>query len=192
MELDINFMRSVLMLSDELMHNGIAVVYIGKFTHQITKLFTAMYEDEMAKNSVERNVKKRVYHSMVEVLQNMQKHSSEFVSEYSLVNGLFMIGHQDETYYIITANKVSKHDMMHLTQAIETVNAATREELKQMYKNQLRNGTISQKGGAGLGLIDLARKTGEKLDYLFLPIDKINDYFVLKVEINCNNIDPED
>jgi hypothetical protein len=29
----------------------------------------------------------------------------------------------------------------------------------------MREGSLSEKGGAGLGLIDIARKTGEKLEY---------------------------
>ena len=40
MELDINFMHNVLALYDELIENGISVVYIGKFTHQVVKMFT--------------------------------------------------------------------------------------------------------------------------------------------------------
>ena len=38
-------------------------------------------------------------------------------------------------------------------------------------------------GGAGLGLIDIARKTEQKLEYQFLPIDDDSYFFILKVEI---------
>lgn len=194
MELDVSFMSSVLALSDELVSNGISLVYIGKFNHQITKLFTAMYEQEMEKQSENKKTRRRVYHTLVEILQNMQKHSTEIIENFKLGSGIFMIGKMDETYYIITSNKVQKKDIVHLTQAIEMVNSCTNKELKQMHKRQLKEGKISNKGGAGLGLIDIARKTGEKLDYLFLPIGN-EDYFVLKAEINSkslDNIDNED
>lgn len=188
MELDVNFMRSILTLYDELISNGVSVVYIGKFTHQITKMFTAMYEQEMEMHPGTRTAKKRVYHSMVEILQNMQKHSNELVGDYSLGNGIFMIGKRDEIYYIITANTVSKHEMVSITHAIEMVNSSTQEELKRMYKKQLKEGKISKKGGAGLGLIDIARKAGSKLEYLFLPINNNQEYFVLKVEIDTHKL----
>jgi hypothetical protein len=83
----------------------------------------------------------------------------------------------------MTANKVSKHDILHLTQALDCVNNATKDELNAMYKKQLKEGTISAKGGAGLGLIDIARKTDGKLEYLFIPVNG-TDYFILKVEIS--------
>lgn len=183
MELDKNFMQNVLSLYDELIENGISVVYIGKFTHQVVKMFTEKNEEEMEQSNEEKQVKRRVHHSLVEILQNMQKHSTEFQTEYSLINGLFMIGRKEGIYYIMTANKVTKHDIAHLTQALETVNNASREELNAMYKKQLKEGHISSKGGAGLGLIDIARKTDGKLEYLFMPVNG-TDYFVLKVEIS--------
>ncbi|MCQ2253635.1 MAG: SiaB family protein kinase [Bacteroidales bacterium] len=183
MELDKNFMRNVLSLYDELIDNGISVVYIGKFTHQVVKMFTEKNEEEMEQNNEEKQVKRRVHHSLVEILQNMQKHSTEFQTEFSLINGLFMIGRKDGIYYIMTANKVTKHDIMHLSEALECVNNATKDELNAMYKKQLKEGKISSKGGAGLGLIDIARKTDGKLEYLFIPVNG-TDYFILKVEIS--------
>ncbi|MBR4264972.1 MAG: SiaB family protein kinase [Bacteroidales bacterium] len=184
MELDINFMHNVLALYDELIDNGISVVYIGKFTHQVVKMFTEKNEEEMEESNEQKQVKRRVHHSLVEILQNMQKHSTEFQTEFSLINGLFMIGRKNGIYYIMTANKVTKHDIVHLSQALECVNSATKEELNAMYKKQLREGQISSKGGAGLGLIDIARKTDGKLEYLFIPCNGA-DYFILKVEISA-------
>jgi len=191
MELDVSFMSSILSLSYELVNNGISVVYIGKFNHQITKLFTAMYEQEMEQQSENKKTRRRVYHTLVEILQNMQKHSSQITENYSLGSGIFMIGKKDDVYYIITSNKVLKKDILQLTQAIEMVNSCSLEELKVMYKKQLKDGHISNRGGAGLGLIDIARKTGEKLDYLFLPVGN-DDYFVLKAEISSQNLENED
>ena len=47
MKLDKNFMHNVLALYDELIENGISVVYIGQFTHQVVKMFTEKNEEEM-------------------------------------------------------------------------------------------------------------------------------------------------
>ena len=71
------------------------------------------------------------------------------------------------------------------------MNNATPEELKEMYKKQIKEGSISKKGGAGLGLIDIARKTGEKLDYQFLQLDDKFLFFILKVEISARKFDKQ-
>jgi hypothetical protein len=48
----------------------------------------------------------------------------------------------------------------------------------------MREGHISDRGGAGLGFIDIARKTGEKLLFSFLKIDSTNSFFVLTSTIS--------
>ena len=55
----------------------------------------------------------------------------------------------------------------------------TKRQLTKLYKQQIREGRLSPKGGAGLGFIDIARKTGQKLIYSFLRVDDENSFFVL-------------
>jgi len=185
MKLDVSSIKSILTLYDELLKNGISLVYLGEFTHEITKMFTAMSEHEMDSQSEERTTRKRVYHTMVETLQNMNKHSDEISEEGDIGKGLFMIGNNEERYYIITSNKVKRDRISHLENAIREVNAATPEELNVMYKQQLKDGKLSIRQGAGLGLIDIVRKTQQKLQYQFIPLDdEDNLFFILKVEIS--------
>lgn len=190
MELDVRFIKSVLTVYDEMSNNGISLCYLGEFNQEITKMFTSMAEDEMDRKSEERRIKKKVYHVMVETLQNMNKHSDELAqdSDQQVGKGLFMIGQKDETYFVITSNRISKTKRPALESALDQVNNATKDELKQMYKTQIKGGTISDRGGAGLGLIDIARKTDERLDFQFLPLNEDYYFFLLKVEINSTKI----
>ncbi len=180
MRLDPTFMESVLNLYDALIDNGIYVVYIGKFNQRITKFFSEMIEEELEKECQDKITRRRVYHTIVEILQNMQRHTDE-IGEGS---GLFMIGRKQHVYYIITSNKILKSKIPQLKETLDKINAATKEQLKEMYKKQLVEGKLSERGGAGLGLIDIARKTESKYEYLFLPINFEIDYFVLKIEID--------
>lgn len=186
MNLTFNFIKSVSNIFDEMLDNGFSLVYLGEFRHEITKMFTSMTETDMERHSEERSVQRKVYHVMVETLQNMNKHSDEIREEVG--NGLFIIGHKDDTYYIITSNKVKKSNKEDLEKALTEVNMASREELNQMYKKQIREGRLTKKGGAGLGLIDIARKTQEKLNFQFLQLDDENYFFILKVEVNSKKI----
>lgn len=188
MELNVNFIKSVLSLFSEMQGNGISLVYLGEFNHEITKMFTSMAETDMDRKNESRNVKKKVYHVMVETLQNMNKHSDEITDD-KIGNGLFVIGNKEDVYYVITSNKVARSKVDDLRKAIDSVNAASPEELKKMYMSQIKHGELSEKGGAGLGLIDIARKTGAELVYRFLPIDDEYDLFILKTEIDAAKIE---
>ena len=172
---------------NELEDNGISLVYIGKFNHKITKMFTALTGDETDMNNETKSVKRKLHHSVVEILQNMTKHSAQLFEDVKFGKGLFMLGKKNNLYYIMTANKVSCTDKDKLIPALEEVNNATHEELKLMYKTQLRDGHISERGGAGLGLIDICRKSGNKLAYHFLPLDKKHEYFILKVKVDAHD-----
>lgn len=183
MEIDRVFMKSVLSLYDELTANGIYIVYIGKFTQRITSMFSAMLEEELGKNSEQKKTRKRIYHAMVETMQNIQRHAEEY-SDDVFSNGLFMIGKKENIYYIITTNKISITSKEKVVKAIDKVNSSTKEELNAMYKKQLKDGKIGEHGGAGLGLIDIARKTESKIEYLFLPINFSEEYFVFKAEVD--------
>lgn len=182
--LDVHFIKSVLSLYDELVKNGISLVYLGEFNHDITKMFTSMSEREMERKKEERSVQRKVYHVMVETLQNISRHSDEITGiENNIGNGLFLIGQKDNTYFIITSNKISnkKREVIHAN--LNEVNSLTKDELNQLFKKTIKEGTISEKGGAGLGLIDIARKTSNPLEFQFLPMDEDYSLFVLKVEI---------
>ncbi|MDX2302217.1 MAG: SiaB family protein kinase [Microscillaceae bacterium] len=188
MKLDVSLIKSVLSIYDELLSNGISLVYLGVFNHDITKMFTSMAEEDMDRNSEKVTTKRRVYHVMVETLQNMNKHSDEISEKGNIGRGLFMIGKKNECYYIITSNKVSGEKKEQLESALELINNASKEQLKDMYRKQIKFGNLSEKGGAGLGLIDIARKTTGRHDYQFIPFDDGMYFFILKVEIDTDDI----
>ncbi len=179
----LNFIKSVLSVYDEMVTNGFSLVYLGEFNHQIMKMFTSMTETNMVKSKEEKSVQRKVFHVMVEILQNMTKHSDEYKEEEQLGNGLFIVGKREESYVIITANKITGDKIDDLKKSIDHINSLGKDELKNLYKKQMRFGVLSEKGGAGLGLIDIARKTGEKLTYQFLPLDDEYFFFLLQVKV---------
>lgn len=185
MSADINLIKSVLSLHDEMASNGFSLVYEGEFSHEVMKMFTSMAERDMDKSNEDKSVKRKVFHVMVECLQNMTKHSDDVDKNDGVGNGLFIVGKKDGYWSVITANKILKEKIDGLKASIDNINSLNKDDLNALYKKQIREGSLSEKGGAGLGLIDIARKTGRQLDYQFLPLeDKANYFFLLKVRID--------
>ncbi|MBO4603602.1 MAG: SiaB family protein kinase [Salinivirgaceae bacterium] len=185
MSADINLIKSVLSLHDEMASNGFSLVYEGEFSHEVMKMFTSMAERDMDKSNEDKSVKRKVFHVMVECLQNMTKHSDDVDRNDGVGNGLFIVGKKDGYWSVITANKILTEKIEGLKASIDNINGLNKEDLNALYKKQIREGSLSEKGGAGLGLIDIARKTGRQLEYQFLPLeDKTNHFFLLKVRID--------
>ena len=158
MSANINFIKTVLALHDEMVSNGFSLVYEGVFSHEIMKMFTSMTENNMDKQNEDKSVRRKVFHVMVECLQNMTKHSDDYDANDRIGNGMFIVGKKDGFWNIITANKIYREKIDPLKRSIDTINSLSQEVLKALYKKQIKEGTLSEKGGAGLGLIDIARK----------------------------------
>ena len=58
-----------------------------------------------------------------------------------------------------------------------------KDALKVYYKEVLNNGEMSAKGGGGLGMIDIARKSGKKLEYKFDNVDNEYSFFSLNIKV---------
>ncbi len=174
----------------EMLTNNFTLVYEGEITHQITKAFTSLTENKMDSYSEDATMKKKVFHVMVECLQNLSKHADDiriFKDKGYSGNGIFIIGRvgpDNEDYHILTGNIIENSRVPELEAFLDKINELDKNGLKELYKKQMREGTLSEKGGAGLGLIDIARKTGEKLDYSFIEIDKKNSFYTLRTKIS--------
>jgi hypothetical protein len=184
MDKDILFIQTI--LSDEMVSHGFPLVYKGPLNHQTMKFFTSMAEEKISKRCSDANVKRKVFHVMVEMLQNITRHSADYDEEGS-GNGIFVIGERKDYYYIITGNIVKSVYVRDLEDSIEMLNSMDKNALGELHKKQIISGEISTKGGAGLGLIDIIRKTGEKYAYQFLRLDENSHFFVLKATIHFNS-----
>jgi hypothetical protein len=135
--------------------------------------------------------RKKVYNVLVECLQNLYHHNEDSKGEKDhdldalfSKSALLMIGKKDDYYEVKTGNHINREKAEDLEKKIIEINKLNKEELRELYKSVLMHGELSDKGTAGLGLIDIARKSGNKLEYSFLPLDDNFSFFCLNVKIN--------
>jgi hypothetical protein len=181
MDKDLLFLQTI--LTDEMVAQGFPLVYKGPLNHQTMTFFTSMAEEKIALRCSDASVRRKVYHAMVEMLQNVTRHSSDN-DEKGSGNGIFVIGERKNYYYVITGNMVKTSHVRELEDNIEMLNSMDKAALDNLHKDQMRFGDISEKGGAGLGLIDIIRKTGEKYVYQFLRLDENSHFFILKSTVH--------
>ena len=164
----------------------ITLVYEGEITHQITKAFTSLTESNMSKEEESGSVQRKVFHVMVECLQNISKHADDFGPDDYLFagRGIFMVSKRETEYTVTTGNAIDNKRIEETGKMLDLINSLEKEELNELYKKQMMEGRLSDKGGAGLGFIDIVRKTGRKLDYHFLPITEQTSFFLLTSSIN--------
>ncbi len=167
----------------------ITLVYEGEITHQLTKAFTSLAESNMAKEEESGNVQRKVFHVMVECLQNISKHADDFaINDFQYAGrGIFMVSKGEAEYSVTTGNALDNSRVEELKTMLDRINSLEKEELDELYKKQIKEGRLSEKGGAGLGFIDIKRKTKNKLEFHFLPIDDKISFFLLTSTISRLN-----
>lgn len=178
-----NFLEFVYGFYKSMKDNDISLAYEGEITHQVTKAFTSLAENNMEVDSEDGSVQRKVFHVMVECLQNIGKHADRIGKE---ARGIFIVSKGEAEYNVITGNIVENEKVEQLKKSLEYINSLDKDELKDLYKKQIKGGTLSEKGGAGLGFIDIVRKTGNKLDYQFLDIDQTHSFFMLISTVTRN------
>ncbi len=161
--------------------NKVAFAYEGEMTHEITKAFSSLAENHITLEKEAGVIQKRVFHVMLETLQNISKHSGEKTNAKLKLSGqgLLLVTQSDTEYNITTGNVILNENIPALTKHLDEINAGDKKILKDMYKKQIKTGKLSETGSAGLGFIDIARKTGEKLIYTIKELNDQKSYFVL-------------
>lgn len=178
-------MRYIYELHKTMLEKDLILVYEGEFNQEITKSVLSMTERNMDTFNEDGGIKRKVFNIMVESLQNICKHSEKLENAgYKDANSaIFMIGKQEDYYTITSGNPMLTEYVPDITRRLTNINKLDKQGLKLLYKDQIKNGHISERGGAGLGFIDMARKSGNKLGFDFETINDIYTFFSLKTTI---------
>ncbi len=156
--------------------HDVKLIYEGEINHNIMKVFTSLTEKELRNESFPNH--KKVFGVMVECLQNISKHSYKIGDNHE---GIFQIGYDNNKFHIGTGNFIANNEIENLRSQLDMVNSKTRDELNELYRTYLREGKMTKTGSAGLGLIDLARETDDKIKYEFTKENDDYSFFSLTV-----------
>tara|TARA_B100000965_G_C19542364_1_gene736187 strand:+ start:238 stop:798 length:561 start_codon:yes stop_codon:yes gene_type:complete len=168
----------------------ILLAFKGSITSELLTSVFQIMESKMEDLQDTPKIRKRVFNVLVECLQNLYHHIDDFEVHGSpeqlsqRKSAIFSISRTEEFYNIVTGNFIYPENVEDISEKIDHINSLNKDELKKFYKETLNNGTMSKKGGGGLGLIDIARRSGEKLQYKIREIDKDYSFFTLTVKIS--------
>ncbi|PCH69124.1 MAG: hypothetical protein COC01_02215 [Bacteroidetes bacterium] len=169
-------------IQEYIKNNELVLVYEGHFTQQIVISTVNEIDKYLSLAGANESSKSRLIHTLIECLQNMSKYA--VTTENSTTHdAVFIISQRNETYSILTGNYVSNEDANRIESKLGNIKSLNEDELRNLHKETRLHGIINEKGGAGLGFIDIARKSGVPLEYNLKNIDKNTTFFTMQITI---------
>ncbi|MGB3468162.1 MAG: SiaB family protein kinase [Cyclobacteriaceae bacterium] len=164
---------------------SILLLHKGNISYELISVILDSLESSVSGIEEDKRVRKKFNNIITESFQNISFHGQK-KQEASENTDLIMVLSKKYFYKIVTGNLIETSQVDSLKEQLEKINQMDKEELRTYYKQVMSDDTYSDKGTAGLGFIDMARKTGQKLVYKFIKMDSQFSYFSFEVKIKKN------
>lgn len=165
----------------------IIVRYMGDITPDKFTEILEVIESNLNLKKVNNQTRKKVYNVFVECIQNLFHHVDvppDNTIKAGQRFGVIILARDNYFYRVSTGNFIHFSKVNTIRDRIDQINSLSDEELRSLYREILGNEGISFKGGGGLGMLDMVRKTGNKLEYSIYPHDKDFVFFAIDVYIS--------
>jgi hypothetical protein len=132
----------------------------------------------------EKNTVKPLLYLLIETLQNIERYSTHKISSEDCA----LVYMDKHNFYSYTQNLVDNGKVPALRERLVFLEGKSREDLDKLYKEVMAAEELTERG-AGLGLIDLARKTQNRMFYEIKPFDKENSVYSICYAMPINKSD---
>lgn len=167
-------------LREEMQQNQFLLSYRGSFTQDVNKGLLALAEKKLQMDGTAEALRKKVFQVMVECLQNICKTPSDSAA---VSHAVIMVGKQGEHYVVYSGNVVSNHLINSYRERLSELNEMSREEKRDLFRKLILNKDVADETGIDLGLVDIAKRSGNKLEFDFTEIDENHSFFSLRTLI---------
>lgn len=163
--------------------SGTIYSYLGEVSQ--TGLDSILVSAEASLNKVElpTQATKKIFNILVEGLQNIFLYQKKNNQKDKLKNAFVLVNKAEDFCKIVVGNYICKNDTSGVKSRIEIVNNLDEAELKDLYRGVLDIGGKSEIGGAGLGFIDMAKRSSSQLISAFHPVNDDFVFFTLELEV---------
>jgi hypothetical protein len=172
-------------------HNGIILYYHGTLSESVISTISESLKQKLKDTEAGGPKSRKLFSSFIELSQNALHYSADEIAGIKEKICAIAVGVKDGKHFIVCGNLVEKQYVESIRSKIEPLLSMTNEEIKQAYRQQLRNQNHEEHNpsskGAGLGLLTIARDASEPIEYSLVEPECDDDadiaYFYLKATI---------
>ena len=161
---------------------NIIITFKGDFNQDLVNAILLIAEHEPDVKDSSTLVRTRVFSIMVECMQNIRKYAAMNTGGSDQKPGIILVSMKDGNYSIRTGNLVENNNVPALKERLEKIQSLNKEGLKVLHKAVLSETSLSEKSGAGLGLISIARKS-DSMSHQFRQLNNSVSFYSLEINL---------
>jgi hypothetical protein len=168
----------------------IIFAYSGYVTEAVLSGVGDAIRQKLLFDDADTKTTRSVFAVFVEQMQNMIRYSAETTvggvsapSPDGIRYGVLTIGQENGDYVIHAGNLIQRSDVERLRAKLTRIREMNKEELRALYKEQLRGDPGEGSKGAGLGFMEIARRASKPIDFDFANVDDEHAFFTLKASV---------
>ncbi|MBK8393767.1 MAG: hypothetical protein IPL26_00770 [Leptospiraceae bacterium] len=169
----------------EIKDHKVLVSFKGAISQEVLTEFGTMIKSSL---SAETNTK-RIFAVFVELAQNILHYSSEQQPNLggNAGVGIIVLKEKQNLFFLSSGNLVSNQSVEKIKAKCEKVNEMNKDQLKVYHQELIRGGRPDGSKGAGLGIVDIARKCDSPVDCVVDFVDEKNSFLTLSVSFKKDN-----
>jgi len=174
-------------IQKNLQASNILTCFSGRFSQGLIEEMGEAVKKHMESEEKPKNDIFSVFSIFIEQTQNIKNYMATKIDKdiysYFSKSSIVCIGKNQEEYFIWSGNLIENHDIKKLENKLEIVSKASKDELKMLYKEQLKNNSEPDNIGAGIGLIEIARKAKKPIEYNFEYFENGFSFYEIRVVV---------
>lgn len=169
--------------------NDINIIYSGPIWADGVEGIGGTLRKRLELDALPFSASQSVFSVFIEQMNNMLMYSTEKQQfsnpeQTGVSTGVFILGAQGKKYFLQSGNVMKSENVVPIQEKIDYLNELDKVQLRKYYREQLKEENKNPESkGAGLGLIEIARRASSKIQYQFIPLEPGQTFFAMYVEI---------
>lgn len=181
-------MIDVIGVQQALRSRGILICFSGRMTQALIAEYGEAVKSYLETESRPQNEVYNIFSLFIEQTQNINNYNAIKTASPNydtlLHSSIVTIGKaEDVGYMVCSGNLIENEDVEPLQSYLETLISLEKTELKALYKAKMKAELAPGATSAGLGIIDMARKSSSPLQYSIVKQNDQLSFFTLKATV---------
>ena len=171
--------------------SNIRIIFNGPICSDDIDGINEVLQKHLETDGVSLSASQSVFSVFIEQINNMMMYSAEKEQKKDtesniteLSKGHLTLGTQGTSYFIQSGNPVTNNSAGILKTRIDHLNTLDKKELRQYYMERMKaENDNPESKGAGIGLIEIARRSSSPIEYEFEPYNDELQYFTMYITV---------